>query len=143
MRAARGTGAGATSKPAPPARGILVVDDMEPLRRACAVVLERAGYRVQEAGSGVEALALLRESAHAAAAVMVLDLTLPDLSGHDTYAALRDLPQPPQVVFVSGYDEAALSGLGPAPDWTFLQKPFTAAELLAAIREMELRPRCA
>ena len=114
---------------------VLIVEDWAPLRRVYTMLLEGAGYRVYEAGSGAAALAALAGEA-AACDVMILDVALPGLSGPETFAALRDLPRPPKVLFVSGHDGAAAAGLAPRADWLFLSKPFEPAALLAAVRRL-------
>jgi DNA-binding response OmpR family regulator len=68
-----------------PERLILVVDDNPASRYATRRVLERAGLRVIEAGSGIEAL----ERAHAGVDLYVLDVHLPDIHGFDLCQALR------------------------------------------------------
>ncbi|TFZ03307.1 hybrid sensor histidine kinase/response regulator [Ramlibacter rhizophilus] len=64
---------------------VLVVDDNPATRYSTTRVLTAAGFRTREAGSGAEALALVRENVSA----VVLDVHLPDMSGFDVCRELR------------------------------------------------------
>jgi CheY-like chemotaxis protein len=68
---------------------ILVVDDTVDTRRLMRRVLERAGVRVAEAGTGPSALAAIRRIEPDA---VVLDLRLPGMSGFDVARAVRSDP---------------------------------------------------
>lgn len=104
----------------------LVVEDEAGIRRAVQAVLERAGHRVlafEDAESALEHV-----QAGGEAALLVTDLTLPGTDGAALAAAARRLRPGLPVLLMSGY------GLEPAAEAThFLRKPFTAAELEAAI----------
>jgi PAS domain S-box-containing protein len=129
--------AGATAGPAEPApaRGVratvLLVDDEELVRRAAGRMLERSGCRVVVAENGRRALEVLGERG-AEVDLVMLDLTMPELSGEETLAHLRarwpDLP----VLLTSGFTEAARPA-GPGPT-AFLQKPFEASQLEGMVR---------
>jgi CheY-like chemotaxis protein len=67
---------------------ILLVEDDRLLRQAFRLLLEDAGYRVQEAGTAADAIA----AAEAAPAAIVLDLGLPDRPGLEVCRALRQHP---------------------------------------------------
>ena len=118
------------------AETILLVEDEEALRRAAARILERFGYRVLAARDGVEALQVFR--AHRdAVALVVSDVVMPRMGGEELLAALhRERPGLP-VFLATGYTQTDLSG--PAQEasgvW-FIQKPWTANELLALVREV-------
>jgi len=72
---------------AAPAAPILLVEDDALLRQAFAILLEDAGYRVVEAGSAAEALAVANRETPA---VVVLDIGLPDRSGLEVARELRE-----------------------------------------------------
>ena len=114
---------------------ILVVEDQAALRRLMMVTLERAGYRVEGAANGEEALAILRSGK--TFDVMVTDLVMPGMNGRQLADALGDVSPATRVVFVSGYfhDPAASAAF-----LHFLQKPFTPTALLAKVREALDRP---
>src|SRR5512142_1341448 len=68
---------------------ILVVDDVPEQRYAVARMLSRAGYEVLEAGTGREALAAVRRGPE----LVLLDVHLPDISGFEVAAAIRNAPE--------------------------------------------------
>jgi PAS domain S-box-containing protein len=113
---------------------VLVVDDEESVRDLVKFVLEQAGFAVLTAAdgrTGVEAF----ERAGRDVDVVLLDLTMPRLSGLESLEELRRLRPGLPVVLMSGYSEQDLrtrcGGLEPT---AFLQKPFYAEHLLAAVR---------
>jgi CheY-like chemotaxis protein len=67
---------------------VLVVDDNADIRMLLRAVLDRSGYRVVEAGHGLEALALLK--ADGDVDVVVLDVQMPDMDGWEILARIRD-----------------------------------------------------
>ena len=115
---------------------VLVVDDEEAIREIGYRVLTRAGCEVVVAADGREALARAGELGDAIDCV-VLDLTMPEMDGKETFRALRrervDLP----VILSSGYSEAAVSGWLEGEAYTeFLSKPYSPDELNAAVRSV-------
>lgn len=114
----------------------LVVDDEETVRNAGRAMLERAGFTVITANDGRDGVARFAAEKDQIAFV-VLDLTMPELDGEACFRALRELRPDVKVLLTSGYDEQdavnMFAGTAPAG---FVQKPFTAAELLAKVREM-------
>lgn len=106
---------------------VLVVDDDELVRRTLATQLELVGYRVLQAGSGDEAIALARTSEPGA---FLVDVTMPGLSGPDLATRLHGERPSARVVLMSGYNAVDM----PSGGWSrFLMKPFTEDELLRAI----------
>lgn len=123
----------ATAQP----RHVLVVDDSRAQRRLLAASLLRWGYRVTEAGSGDEALALCRATRFD---IVLSDWMMPGLSGLEFCRAFRDLPRDGYGYFIlltskSEKDEVALGLDGGADD--FLAKPVNPDELRARIRAGE------
>jgi len=124
---------------------ILVVDDDPNNREILDRWLSRDGHLVLEAGSGREALAVLREHP---VDLMLLDMVMPDLSGLDVLAALRETPpeQRPPVLVISAYDEAhsAVQCIEAGAE-DYLPKPFDRvlmrARVDAAIERKRLRDR--
>ena len=111
---------------------ILVVDDLDPLRQVCAAILRRAGYAVFEAAGGYAALQIADQ--YGGMDLVILDSSMPGLSGRQTFDAMRQRFPDLKVVFVSGYAADTLQGLQADPHWTFLQKPFDGPALLQAVR---------
>lgn len=133
----RAHGAAATASPAAAlhaARGtVLVVEDYSALRRTTARVLQEAGYRVLEAESGAEALAIL-ERRREPVDLMLADVVLPDVPGAELEArALRRRPGLP-TLFVSGYPEG-VTPLRVPENRPVMEKPFSPETLLAAVQE--------
>src|SRR5207248_1983625 len=112
---------------------ILVVDDEAVVRQMAQRTLERHGYTVTAAENGPAAIAIFEAQARDIALV-VLDLTMPLLSGEETFRVLQDHAPDVCVVLSSGYNEAEalrrFAGRGLAG---FLQKPYTAAQLMQTV----------
>jgi two-component system cell cycle response regulator CtrA len=117
--------------PLPAARPrVLVVDDEPTIRTVTRLMLERAGYAVEEAGDGAAAVARVR-AAEAPFAAILLDVTLPDRPGTDVLPDLRSAAPRSPVVLTSGKPEEDVPGHGADG---FLPKPFSKEQLLAAVR---------
>jgi two-component system cell cycle response regulator CtrA len=108
---------------------VLVVDDEPVVRAVARLMLERAGFAVEEAGGAGEALERVR-SAPAPFAAVLLDHTLHDRSGADVLPELRRLAPGLRVVLTSGRAEEELPGHGAD---AYLPKPFTREQLVAAV----------
>jgi len=132
------------AEPAPPEptgefRGdetVLVVEDDASVRRFVRLVLEKHGYDVLEAVDQASALSVVQ--GHGASIdLVVTDVLMPRGTGPELVRALAQvLPGVPSL-FISGYADAALAQQMTFPRAShFLQKPFSAAELLARIRHI-------
>lgn len=114
-------------------RPILVVDDDADIRCTLADVLGDAGYAVQAAANGREALELIKARSPVPALIL-LDLMMPELDGWGFMAALHEIPQLsaiPVVIFSAhGNASSAASSLDVAG---FVKKPIRLDELLAAV----------
>jgi two-component system, OmpR family, KDP operon response regulator KdpE len=110
---------------------VLVVDDEPQFLRALATNLRGAGYDVETAATA--AAALDAAALHPPDAV-VLDLLLPDGSGREVCARLREWTDVP-IVLVSavGDEEAKIAALDAGAD-DYVTKPFAMGELLARLR---------
>jgi DNA-binding NtrC family response regulator len=80
-------------------RPLLVVDDDESVRSLLCQVLTEAGYPVQQAGNGVEALALMKSAKFAA---VVTDLVMPEKEGMDIITEIRKQYPAVKVIAISG-----------------------------------------
>ena len=111
---------------------ILVVDDEPPIRRLLRTGLSTQGYRILDAPNGRAALAALSAES---VDLVILDLGLPDMRGHDLLRMLRERhPDLPVVVLSSRDDEPSkVEALDLGAD-DYVTKPFGMAELLARIR---------
>ena len=110
---------------------ILVVDDETPIRKLLRMGLGTQGYDVLEASNGKIALELLAQDP----ALIILDLGLPDIQGHDLLRMIRGRNDSvPIVVLSSRGDEAGkVQALDLGAD-DYLTKPFGMDELLARMR---------
>ena len=115
---------------------ILVVEDESVLRDMAHVILEDCGYKVLEAGSGVEALQVWGEHADEID-LLLTDMVMPEgVSGMQLAQRLLQNKPHLKVVFASGYTmedmdiDFVRDGLA-----SFLQKPYTHVSLARAVRE--------
>jgi two-component system, OmpR family, KDP operon response regulator KdpE len=110
---------------------IMIVDDETPIRKLLRMGLGTQGYDVLEASNGKIALELLAENP----ALIILDLGLPDIQGHDLLRMIRGRNDSvPIVVLSSRGDEAGkVQALDLGAD-DYLTKPFGMDELLARMR---------
>ncbi len=109
---------------------ILLVEDEDEVRRVLHQILVGKGYRVIQAESGDEALAMARMF-RGAIHLLLTDVTMPQIKGPEL--ATRLVAERPQtrVLFMSGYNDESL----PAEE-TILQKPFSAQTLTQTIRSI-------
>jgi len=126
-----------TSTASAPAPRILVVDDEPQIRRFLDISLRAQGYQVALAANGHAGLAEL--AAHGADLV-VLDIGLPDIDGHQVLGQLRQWSQVPVIMLTvrNGEQEKVAALDGGAND--YVTKPFGVQELMARIRGL-LRAR--
>jgi CheY-like chemotaxis protein len=118
---------------------ILLVEDEAPVRAAARRILERAGYTVLEAASGPEALRLCAEHSQGGAQVDLLltDMVMPDMSGCELAARLRERHAAVAAVFMSGYTEDTVLRQGIVEAGAvFIQKPFTPQALTQKVAEV-------
>jgi two-component system cell cycle sensor histidine kinase/response regulator CckA len=121
---------------APPERRgvtVLLVDDEEVVRDMVGEVLEQEGLAVVRAEDGAKGVALFREMRDRID-VVLLDLSMPGLSGEETYRRLRAIEPGVRVILSSGYDQHEAKGrFGASRPAGFIQKPYRPQELLAEI----------
>jgi two-component system KDP operon response regulator KdpE len=115
---------------APPIK-VLVIDDEPPIRKLLRMGLSTQGYDILEASNGKTALDLLVQNP----ALIILDLGLPDIQGHELLRVIRGRNDSvPIVVLSSRGDEAGkVEALDLGAD-DYLTKPFGMEELLARLR---------
>lgn len=112
---------------------ILIIDDDPMIRRMSRLMLERKGCDVLEADCGATACEIFT-SAPKPVDLVILDLTMPGMSGEETLSALRELNGNVKVVVASGYESEVTSPSGETPNG-YLRKPFQMAELYAVVDE--------
>ena len=113
---------------------ILVVDDEDLVRDVTAMALEDAGYQVLCAEDGEKAVRLFGEHRQELSLV-ILDLSMPGMSGEDILATFaREDPAIPVILCSGRTEEEAYEQVVTAPAG-FLKKPFMPAELVGAVRD--------
>lgn len=114
---------------------ILVVDDESVVRDVTKVFVELYGGTAILAKDGNEAVDLFKKNFDKID-IVLLDLTMPGLSGDETFRELKRIKEDVYVILMSGYNEQEISqklvGRGFAG---FLQKPFTLESLLQALKK--------
>jgi PAS domain S-box-containing protein len=115
---------------------VLVVDDEQSVRQTAKVSLEHAGYRVLLAESGTHGIRTLEEG-RVPIDLLLLDMSMPGVSGKDVMEKIRLLGSDVPVLIFSGFSEEQVycefSGLGIDG---FIQKPFTARQLAAKVKSV-------
>ncbi|MBX7192098.1 MAG: response regulator [Sandaracinaceae bacterium] len=118
---------------------ILVVEDEDSIRETVSRILGRRGYRVVEARTGHEALAVVRSGFPLD--LLVTDVVMPERTGPMVAAELREARPGLRVLYMSGYTFDALKEGELRPDERFLRKPFTPEQLLGEVSAaLALRP---
>jgi PAS domain S-box-containing protein len=113
---------------------ILLVEDEAATGRLVRVMLERAGYAVEVAGSGEEALALLA-GAGAVFDLLLSDVVMPGMDGVELVRRVHEQWPAMPVLMTSGYPVDFLSEHGSAPaDSDLIQKPFSSQDLVQRVR---------
>jgi two-component system KDP operon response regulator KdpE len=110
---------------------VLIIDDEPPIRKLLRLGLHAQGYDILEASNGKTALELLGRNPD----IVILDLGLPDVAGHDLLRAIRGrMESVPLVVLSSRGDEAGkVEALDLGAD-DYVTKPFGLDELMARMR---------
>jgi signal transduction histidine kinase/CheY-like chemotaxis protein len=114
---------------------ILVVDDDPNVRELTRMVLQEGGYEVMTASGSNDALRLIQSKEHEVALV-ILDMSMPEMSGVELERRLAALQLPAKVLFVSGYDPESLAEGTDLAAGALLQKPFTRGDLLGRVRRL-------
>jgi CheY-like chemotaxis protein len=114
---------------------VLVAEDEPGVLQLVSLALHEAGFTVLPCRTGAEAVAAYQVH-HAAVAVALLDVQMAYPDGPQTLALLQEINPSVPCVFMSGstgrYDPQELLALGACQ---VLQKPFSLADLVAAVRQ--------
>ena len=115
---------------------VLIVDDEEVVRNTTRHTLLRYGYQCILAQDGAAALEAYKDY-RGKVALVLLDLTMPVMSGEEVLQQLKLIDPSVKVLLTSGYDEVEavqrFAGKGLAG---FIQKPYTAAALARKVKEV-------
>ena len=114
---------------------VLVVDDEPSILKLAARMLGELGYRVLTASLPGEAVELARQHG-ANIDVLLTDVVMPEMNGHDLIARLRALSPNLGLVYMSGYAPHLLDHLIVLDNGSpFLRKPFSSKDLAVKIRQ--------
>jgi DNA-binding response OmpR family regulator len=112
---------------------VLVVDDDEDIRALLRLILERAGFAVDEQADGRAALRAFHTGQHD---LVVLDVSMPELDGWEILERIRDLSEVPVLMLTARDSERdRVRGLRAGAD-DYVTKPFDRDELLARVEAL-------
>jgi signal transduction histidine kinase/CheY-like chemotaxis protein len=116
--------------------GVLIVDDEDLVLSVAAEMVEKMGYQVFKAGSGGEALEILKRNKNQIDLV-ILDMIMPDMSGSQTFDQLMALAPAIRVILSTGYSlDGHAAEIMERGCRGVLQKPFTFQTLSLKIKEV-------
>jgi DNA-binding response OmpR family regulator len=118
---------------------VLIVDDDPAIRELLATLLGFEGWEVAVARDGKAAL---ETADRAPPDVVLVDVLMPGLSGLEICRRLKERPDPPRVVMVTGMADPGdeRDGRAAGAD-AYLRKPFSPLELLEAVSASDRSPR--
>jgi PAS domain S-box-containing protein len=114
---------------------VLLIDDEEGVRAVAEQMFCSFGLKTFIAADGKEGFELFKQH-QATISLVLLDLTMPRMSGEETLRAIRAISPRLPVILTSGYNESAIPELATDPHVSFLQKPFSMQALRAQIAAM-------
>jgi DNA-binding NtrC family response regulator len=132
---------GTASLPIGSSKTVLLVDDEPMIRGFVKLILQKSGFVVVEAQSGVEALSFLRQNPPACVDLLVTDIVMP--GEIDGVALARNvMVEHPKtgVVLMSGHFETSNVKLESNGRWAFVPKPFSPQRLSDAIQRVLAGP---
>jgi len=113
---------------------ILLVEDDEDVRMAVSDMLKIAGYAVQEACDGIDALQRLKDMSSPPKLVLT-DVMMPRMTGPQLAKQIYAMIPAIQILYMSGYTDRVLEPVG-GRKLSFIRKPFTAKELTQKVGEI-------
>lgn len=118
-------------------RKVLVVDDEALVRKVIVRSLERMGYEAIDVSDGHTAIEVAREQGEEVSCIL-LDLTMPDLDGFETFRRLKALNAQLPIIIMSGYGrEEVAQRLAPDVADGYLAKPFMIADVETAMKSLK------
>lgn len=119
---------------------ILLADDESFIRTLGRTILERAGYTVLTAEHGQQALEIYQQT-HPPIDLVILDLTMPTLSGREALRLLRQYDPHVRVVLASGYSAEHLDDMERNEALAFISKPYRPQDLVQTVQAALERAR--
>ena len=115
---------------------VLLIDDEESVRDVTTLALTRLGFEVLTAVDGELGVEMFRKYSETVD-VVLLDLTMPRMDGHEAIRHIRAIRADVPVIFISGFSEQdAIDSVEVGGVLGFLQKPFQLHQLAEAIRQV-------
>jgi PAS domain S-box-containing protein len=116
---------------------VLLADDENVVLTLSSKILKTHGYRVMTAENGAEALEVYRQHQDEID-VVILDAMMPKVTGTQACQLIKEMDHTARVILVTGYskDEAPIEEAIRLNGLHFVQKPYTAQQLVAAVREV-------
>jgi PAS domain S-box-containing protein len=116
---------------------VLVIDDEDQVRMVTAQMLQRSGFDVLTASDGSDGIELFQRHAGTITCVL-LDMTMPGVSGEAVFRAIRQIKPDVRVLLISGHSEqTVVSHFVEQQRVRFLQKPFTSQTLLQQVQQLQ------
>ncbi len=120
---------------------ILVIDDEEPVRDAVTDILDLEGLSVLTAPDGQTGIELYR-ARQAEIDLIILDLSMPGLTGEETFRELRQINPQVRIMLSSGYShDEVISRFAGQREVAFIQKPYDAGQLVAEVKRQLALPQ--
>ena len=120
-------------------RSILLVDDEDSIREAVKTILTNIGFDVDSAPDGHQALELFKAN-NGKYDLIVTDQSMPKMSGVELTQAIRNTNPEIPIILSTGHlgveEEQGFKDIGIT---AFIQKPWTADELIARIQELDVK----
>lgn len=114
----------------------ILVDDEDEVRCIAERMLSALGFEVLCASNGPEAINLYKKNMESVK-VVLLDSTMPDMSGAETMQEIRRLHPEAQIILTSGFErEQAMRGVFGEPPAGFIQKPYETEALASTVRDV-------
>jgi DNA-binding response OmpR family regulator len=117
---------------------LLVVDDDSAIRKLLERIARRAGFEVDEARDGVEALEKLDRVDYD---IALIDLMMPRLSGYELVQRIGTREPRPVVIVATALTSGDVSSVDDTLVRMVIRKPFDVQTVVAALNEVKLRAR--
>lgn len=117
---------------APAKTSLLIIDDEPPIRALLARIAERAGFDVDTACDGVEALEMMARKDYA---IALVDLMMPRLSGYELVEQVSKLKPRPTLIVATALTNSDVANLDDSMVRRVIRKPFDIHAVAAALIE--------
>jgi len=115
---------------------LLLVEDEDQVRKFIGTVLKKYGYKILTASNGKSAEHLFQEH-RSEIDLVITDLIMPEMNGVELAKRINAMDNSTRILFISGYTDDHLSDHEMVdPHINYLQKPFSASDLMKMIRSI-------